>query len=215
MNRKRSRFALAGLLALAICLAVGLVSGSVAEAKKKSKRSFTVSKGTPTVVPGVPGPGEAVAKIPIGTVGKKVGKGKVVSLNGLTVTTQFLGSPGFADDVVATVQGPSGREASLFNPVPNHTGGGNNETSSGPLTETPNSPFNVCVPDTPAPPPPCTDPDSILGPPYVGTVGNENLLNFSGSGVTGTWFVKVFNSGTNPVTLNFVTVTGGLITKPS
>jgi hypothetical protein len=209
MNHKRSRFALAGLLALAICLTVGLVSGTAAEAKKKkNKRSFTVSTAAAAVVPGHPGPGEAVVKVPIG-------KGKVVSLNGLTATTQFTGSPGFADNVSAVVQGPSGREAGLINPVPNHVGGGNNETVSGPLTETPNSPFNVCVPDTPAPPPPCSDPDSILGPPYAGTVGNENLLNFSGSGVTGTWFLKVFNGGANPVTVNFATLTGGLITKPS
>jgi hypothetical protein len=214
MKSKATRLALLGVLALALSVTVGLVSGGVAEAKKKSKRSFTVSKTAPTIIPGAPGPAVAVAKVPIGTLGKKVGKGKVVSLNGVNVTSFFSGSPGFADNVSAELIGPSGRATGLTNPIPNNIGGGNNETTSGPLTETPNSAIGVCIPDTPAPPPPCTDPDSILGPPYAGTVGNEGLLNFSGSGATGTWFVTVFNAGVNPVTLNSISVTGGLITKP-
>jgi hypothetical protein len=71
------------------------------------------------------------------------------------------------------------------------------------------------VPNTPAPPPPCADPDNTLGPPYFGTIGNESLLNFSGSAAVGTWFIKVFrDAGTDPITLGAVTVTGGLIAKP-
>jgi hypothetical protein len=213
MRSRRSRFALLGVLALALSVTVGLVSGSVADAKKKSKRSFTIAKTAPTVVAGGPGPGGVAAKIPIGTLGKKVGKGKVVSLNGVNVTTTFSGSAGFADDVFTELIGPSGRMAGLFNPVPNQVGGGNNETTSGPLTETPNSAIGLCVPDPPGQPP-CNDPDAILGPPYAGTVGNEELLNFSGSRATGTWFLKVFNSGADPVTLNSAKVTGGLIAKP-
>jgi hypothetical protein len=213
MRSKRSRFALLGVLALALSVTVGLVSGSVADAKKKSKRSFTVTKTAPTVIPGAPGPGGVITKIPIGTLGKKVGKGKVVSLNGVDVTTAFSGSAGFADNVSAQLIGPSGRSAGLLSPVPNQIGGGNNETSSGPLKETPNSAVNLCVPDPPAQPP-CADPDATLGPPYVGTVGNEGLLNFSGSRATGTWFLKVFNGGADPVTLNSAKVTGGLIAKP-
>ncbi len=214
MKRKGTRLTLLGMLALVLTVTVGLVSGGVADAKKKSKRSFTITNTTPTVVPGAPGPGTAVAKIPIGTLGKKVGKGKVVSLNGVTVTTALAGSAGFADSVAVQLIGPTGRTAGLVNPIPNNIGGGNNETSSGPMTETPNSAAGVCVPDTPAPPPPCPDPDNTLGPPYIGTVGNEGLLNFSGSGVVGTWFLKVFNGGADPVTLSSAKVTGGLITKP-
>ena len=214
MKGKGNRLALLGVLALALSVTVGLVSGGVADAKKKSKRSFTISKTTPTVVPGSPGPETAVAKIPIGDLGKKVGKGKVVSLNGVTVTTAFSGSAGFADNVGTELIGPGGRMSDLINPIPNNVGGGNNETTSGPLTETPNSATGVCVPDTPAPPPPCSDPDNTLGPPYIGTVGNQGLLNFIGSGPVGTWFLKVFNNGADPVTVSSVKVTGGLITKP-
>jgi hypothetical protein len=215
MTKSKSRLALLGVLTLALALTAGLVSGSVADAKnKKNKHSFTVSMTTPAVVPGHPGPGEAVLRIPIGDVGKKLGKGKVVSLNGVDVTTTFSGSAGFAGGVSAELQAPSGRHAGLINPVPNRTGPGSTETVSGPLTETPNSSVGVCVPDHTPPPPPCTDPDNTLGPPYVGFVGNESLLNFIGSGVVGTWILKVTNSNPAPVAVNSVTVTGGLIAKP-
>jgi hypothetical protein len=214
MKSKRTRLALMGVLALVLSVTVGLVSGSVADAKKKkSKRSFTITKTAPTVVPGAPGPSVAVVKVPIGTIGKKIAKGKVVSLNGVDVTTTLSGSPGFASNILQfEVIGPSGREGFLQNPVGD---GSNTETVSGPLTETPNSATSVCVPNTPAPPPPCPDPDSTLGPPYVGTVGNTSLLNFSGSAAVGTWYVKVIRTaGTDPITLGTVKVTGGLITKP-
>jgi hypothetical protein len=215
MKSRRSRLALVGVLALAISVTVGLLSGSVADAKKKKGgggRSFTVSKTAPTVVPPAPSPtGVAVAKIPIGVVGGKSTKGKVISLNGVNVTTTIAGSPGFASNVGVELDGPSGRTAGLANPFGN---GANTETSSGPLTESPNAPFNVCVPSNTPPPPPCPDPDAIVGPPYIGTIGNEALLNFSGSGPRGTWFIKVGNAGLTPVTVGTVTVTGGLILKP-
>jgi hypothetical protein len=216
MKRKKSRLALMGVSALAICLTVGLTSGSVADAKKGKKgggRSFTVSKTAPTVVPGRPGGPNTVtvAKIPIGVVGGKATKGKVISLNGVNVTTTFAGSPGFASNVEVELDGPSGRTAEVFNPFGN---GANTETSSGPLTETPNSSLNACVPDTPPPPPPCSDPDAIVGPPFIGTIGNEGLLNFSGSGPRGTWFIKVGNADPSPITVGTVTVTGGLMFKP-
>jgi hypothetical protein len=212
MKSKRSRLALAGVLALAVSITVGLVPAADA-AKKKGSNSFTVQKTTATVVPAATGPGFAVAKIAIGTVGKKAAKGKVISLNGVTVTTTMSGSAGFADDTFAVVIGPSGRNAGLVNPVPNQTTG-NTETTSGPLTETPNSAVSPCVPTASPPPPPCADPDATLGPPYNGTVGNQGLLNFNGSNPKGTWYVKVFNGNPTPVTLNSAKVTGGLITKP-
>jgi hypothetical protein len=214
MKSKRSRFALLGVLALALSVTVGLASGSVADAKKKkSKRSFTVTKTAPTIIPGAAGPGEVVVKVPIGTIGKKIGKGKVVSLNGVTETTTFSGSPGFASNIdEVDVIGPTGRVGFLRNPIGN---GSNSETVSGPLTETPNSAADVCVPDASPPPPPCPDPDSTLLSQYVGTIGNTTLLNFSGSGATGTWFIKVFRgAGADPITLGTVKVTGGLIAKP-
>jgi hypothetical protein len=214
MKSKRSRIALLGALALVLSVTVGLVSGSVADAKKKkSKRSFTITKTAPTTIPGAPGPSVAVVKVPIGTIGKKIAKGKVISLNGVNATTTFSGSPGFASNIdEVQLIGPSGRTAELVNPIGN---GSNSETVSGPLTETPNSAVGFCVPSGTPPPPPCADPDNTLGPPYAGTIGNEGLLNFSGSAAVGTWFIKVVRgAGANPITLGTVSVTGGLITKP-
>jgi hypothetical protein len=214
MKRSRSRFALIGVLALAICVTVGLMAGAADAKKKKSKKSFTVSKTAPTTIPGAPGPGGVVAKFPIGTVGKKAAKGKVVSLNGVNLTSTFSGAPGFASDIdEVDLIGPSGRVAFVGNPFPNGFPG--TETVSGPLTETPNSAANACIPSATPPPPPCADPDATLGPPYAGTIGNTSLLNLSGSNPIGTWFLKVFRgSGTDPITVGNVTVTGGLITKP-
>jgi hypothetical protein len=215
MRSRPSRLLLMGVLALVLSVTVGLLSGSTADAKKKkkSKRSFTVTKTAPTTIPGAPGPGDAFVKVPIGTVGKKVAKGKVVSLNGVNVTTTFTGSPGFASNIdFVQVIGPSGRFAFLGNPIGN---GSNSETTSGPLTETPNSATGACIPSGTPPPPPCADPDNTLGPPYAGTIGNQALLNFSGSAAVGTWFIKVARgAGVDPITLGTVTVTGGLITKP-
>jgi hypothetical protein len=214
MKSNRTRLALIGVLALVLSVTVGLVSGTVADAKKKkSKRSFTLTKTAPTVIPGAPGPGSVAVKVPIGTIGKKIAKGKVVSLNGVDVTTTLTGSPGFASNISEVdVIGPSGRTSFLFNPFGD---GSNTETVSGPLTETPNSATSVCVPNPPAPPPPCADPDATLGPPYAGRIGNEALLNFSGGAAVGTWFIKVIrSSGVDPITLGTVKVTGGLITKP-
>ena len=217
MKSKRSRLALMGVMALTLSVTVGLVSGSVADAKKKgggkSRKSFTVANAAPTVVPPAPSATQdAVAKIPIGTVGGRAVKGKVIGLNGVNVTTSFTGAAGFASDVFAELIGPSGRTIDVINPIGN---GANTETSSGPLLETPNSSVGPCVPSATPPPPPCSDPDDILGPPYAGAIGNIGLQLFAGSGPAGTWFLKVFNGSlANPVTVGPATVTGSLILKP-
>jgi hypothetical protein len=59
--------------------------------------------------------------------------------------------------------------------------------------------------------PPCSDPDNTLGPPYAGTVGNQNLTNLLGISPLGTWFIKVFNASDNPATLVSISVTGDLV----
>jgi hypothetical protein len=220
MKSKKSRLALMGVLALALSLTVGLVSGSVADAKKKKgkkgAKSFVVSSTAPTAVPPATptAGGPSVVKVPIGTVagGKKL-KGKVISLNGVTVTESFSGDAGFANSTFAQIIGPSGRVSGLAGPFPGTSGpGASSETSSGPTTETPQSSTTVCVPGTTPPPPPCTDPDATLGPPYAGTIGNLGLLGQSGASPVGTWFVKVFNFSTSKsVTLNSISVTGNLI----
>jgi hypothetical protein len=116
MKTRRSRLALVGVLALASCMAVGLVSGSVADAKKKGKgkgkggSSVTVSRTTATTVPpsvdqppgctqfAVPNPNpctgpqiRSFVSVPL-AVGKKA-KGKVVSPDSVSVTFTLTGDP--------------------------------------------------------------------------------------------------------------------------
>src|SRR5262249_1243931 len=128
------------------------------------------------------------------------------------VTTAFAGVPGFSGDIPPIVIAPNGRNAVLSSPFQNNLVNPN-ETFSGPTTETSDSSAGVCVPSAPPGPtqPPCSDPDLTLGPPYAGTVGNQNLVNLLGISPLGTWFIKVFNSGDDPATLASISVTGALV----
>lgn len=214
MEKKRTRFALIGVLSLALCLTVGLLGGAAEAKKGKSKgaRTFTVAKTTPTAVPlanAVTGQ-SGVVKVPIGTVGGKRLKGKVISFNGITVTTSSSGGAGYGQNMFVNVAAPNGRGSGLNAPAFDEV-----VTAQGPTIESANSQGGFCVPDyAPAvpPPPPCTDPDVTLGPPYAGTIQNGGLATFGGISPNGSWIVKVFNGSTTvPVTLNSISVTGGLI----
>src|SRR3954454_4992864 len=120
MKSKRSRLALLGLLALVLSVTVGLVSGSVADAKKKKKKSanfVTVSKTTPTTIPGMPAPtgNETLTTIPL-MVGKKA-KGKAVSFDSVDVTTTFSAPDNSTlDDLAAEISSPNGRTTFLNAP---------------------------------------------------------------------------------------------------
>ena len=157
------------MLALALSVTVGLLVGPAEAAKKKGKKGGTVSvsRTAPTAIPlenattGVDG----VASVPL-TVGNKA-KGKVVGADTATVATSWSGGAGFGATTIAQLIAPNGRAVGLFAPAADP-----NATGSGPTTETPNSPFGFCVPAAVPPPPPCSDPDNNLGPPYAGTIGN-------------------------------------------
>src|SRR5262245_13431315 len=92
MKSKRSRLALLGVLALAVSVTVGLVSGSLAEAKKKGGAKSVTAVGVPVTAPAAAGPNapDGVANSVI-NVGKKA-KGKVVDWASAQVTTTFTGS---------------------------------------------------------------------------------------------------------------------------
>jgi hypothetical protein len=110
MRGRNSRFALMGVLALAATLMLGLVSGSVAEAKKKGKKggnSLTVGTTGPVTVPpstplpagcdpnggGNPCTGQKTSFVAVPlAVGKKA-KGKVVSPESVSVTYALSGDP--------------------------------------------------------------------------------------------------------------------------
>jgi len=168
MKKRTPRLALVGALTLTAALMVGLVSGSVADAKKGKKKggnSVTIAKTTPTpLAPATPaqptGCGlptkftectvparTSLTSVPL-TVGKKA-KGKVVSLDSVSITFTITGParsgagtpndvPAAASNVGICLTAPNGRTACPFIP------GDQNSTTVGPTTITPDSPFTVC-----------------------------------------------------------------------
>jgi hypothetical protein len=208
MKSKRSRLAIVGVLALAMTVTVGLVSGSVAEAKKKGAKSVT-AVGAPIAIP-VAASNNApagVANVPL-VVGKKA-KGKVVGWDSVAITTTFTGSTNTAlGSIFSELIAPNGRTVFLNAPVFNTSANpGQGNQVAGPTTETPDSFVNPCFPST-APSQPCPggsgrDPDALLGPPYAGTIQNGALSHFGGVPARGTWTLRLFNtSTTTTATLN-------------
>jgi hypothetical protein len=255
MKNKRSRLARVGGLTLALCLAVGLVSGSVADAKKKKKKpkgasSVTIAQTTPTTLPpatpevpaGCEGPPTfdpcttpgktSLTSVPL-TVGN-VAKGKVVSLDSVSITFTITGSPrtgaGTANDVAAAafnvnicLTAPNGRTVCPFIP------GDINATTVGPLTITPDSPFGVCPTTLIGTDGTTTfcggagliglkqDPEKTVGPPsYAGTIGDNTLAFLGGVPAQGTWTFKLRNTSTmTPATVSNVSATIGLAPSPT
>jgi hypothetical protein len=174
MKSNKSHLALMGVLALGFSITVGLVSGSVADAKKKKGKlggSVTIAKTTPTALPpgspeeptgcGLPptfttctvAPKTSLTTVPL-TVGKKA-KNQVVSLGSVSLTYTITGSartgagtatdvPAAASNVRICLTAPNGRTACA-----SQAGFFDpNATTIGPVTETPDSPISVC-PTTP------------------------------------------------------------------
>jgi len=216
MKSRRSRLALLGVLALAISVTVGLVSGSVADAKKKGKGKSTGSVtivAPPTVVPpSTPPPpltpdtvtNRSVVSVPL-NVGKKA-KGKVVSLDSVAISFQITGSPrananapgdtpAAASEIGISLIAPNGRTVGGLNPAR----GDENATTIGPVTVTPDSPFGVCSThetgtngDTTI----CdvNDPNDVVRPPsYTGTVGDSALALLGGVPARGMWTAQFRN----------------------
>jgi hypothetical protein len=226
MKSKRSRFALLGVLALALSVTVGLASGSVAEAKKKRKKgvsSVTVSTKGPTLIPPTPAdPGAKLSLVNIPLVVGKKAKGKVVSADSVAVTYSFTGTPpsgtteGSLFDTDLDLVAPNGRSVDLDPP-----GFDDPLTSAtGPTTETANSPFFPCNvdgfpltnPDI-CDPTNHQDPDATLVPPaYAGTEGNTDLAFFNGVPAKGTWTAQVRNLADDqgPSTLTSLSIRIGL-----
>lgn len=218
MNAGRSRLALIGILALAVCLTAGLVAGS-ADAKKKKKKSgnsVTLSQATPTAIPAGDGTNQVAG---VGTdtftVGKKKGKGKVVAPNSLTATYQLTDPGGSLDDLDIKVVAPDGTTVFLDNPA--FLFGDSDITTVGPLTQTVKSGVGYCEPN-PSPPPsgcPSGDPDNTLAPPWAGTARDLDLAFFNGVPARGTWQVKAVNfSTTSSHVLSMASIHMNLIAAP-
>jgi hypothetical protein len=214
MNRKRSTFVRAGLLAAALTVSLGLVAGAAeAQKKKKGGKGGTVNVATtsatvlpPTIpaqppgcIPFPPGPqcttpaSSSLVKVPL-TVGKKA-KGKVVGPNGVSVTyTLASGTAGSASLLMLMLTAPNGRTIFVANPA----FGDSNVTTIGPVTVTPNSPFSPCPPNAVGPVTICETEhaDSTVRPPnWTGIFGQPSLATFAGVPARGVWTLRLRNIG--------------------
>ena len=217
MKARRPRLAPLGVLALALCVTLGLMAAAAdakKKGKKKSAKQVTVSRTTPTPIPAGDSTDEVagVASIPL-NVGKKA-KGKVVKK--VAVTYQASDPAGALDDLEFKLIAPNGRRLFVDNPSA-FFGIGDTLAVIGPLTTTPDSPVGYCFPN-PTPPPagcPAGDPDNTLGPPFAGTAGDVDLALFSGAGARGTWTFKALNFSTASThVLDSVRVQIGLQSAP-
>ena len=202
MARKRSRLALAGVLALALSVTVGLVPIGAAEAakdgasaakkKKKKKRkkgnTITVSAGPTPIVQGTP-QAWGLTRIPL-PVGKQ-GKGKVVAPNSVAITiTASTPAPGGLNDQFYFLSDPNGLTVPLGAP------GSQGTSFLGPITFTPDSPNQLCLM------PPCPNPLQNVGPPgFTGEVGVHELGLYTFRQVRGPWVLSVLDTGNPPTTV--------------
>jgi hypothetical protein len=199
MTRKHSRLVLLGVMTVVLSVTVGLVSGSVADAKKKKKKTAnvaSVSNATPRAIPdATPGASGVDGRLDtVLTVGKKF-KGRTVST--LELTFQTTGDvANAANDIRIDITAPNGYR------LPgdwwdNGIGG----QSIGPLTITPNSPLRTCNSATP----PCSDPFLTLNRPFAGTVGDNTFAWFRGLPMRGDWTITALDeSNTRTSILNSV-----------
>jgi hypothetical protein len=190
----RRRLTLLGVLALALCTAIGLTLGSSAEAKKKQKKAkqvvFTQSVAPNLAVPDDVATGPSIpVKSTITVAGKKF-KNKVVGdLDVLGIQTTGTGASAAANLRMKLIA-PNGRTVSLI-------GNSNGATSIGPLTIDAESPVSICNSATPT----CSDPAQTLLRPFAGTANSQGLGGMGTGGVralngvamSGTWTFEIYD----------------------
>jgi hypothetical protein len=196
MSGKRIRVALVSCLALVLSVGLG-VSGNAA-AKKKGGSKVAIVNGSVGAIPNGPQltspatPLRATATVGKKFKGKRVGDVDVtISLSGVSAAGRPCGS---VCDLVLRLSAPNGATTSLLS-TGQGSGGltGNTVTR---LTLSDQTPRSTCGADSGGmpPPPPCSDPNATLLPPYTGTAqpsGAMNLLN--GSPIKGTWVLTAID----------------------
>jgi hypothetical protein len=200
---KKKHLSIGAMVAVIALLGAALFGGA-AEAKKgkKPKTCAPVAQTLgPVAIPdATPNPNSRDGKVAIPlTIGGKACKGKTVA--NVDITFQTTGATSIAaGDVVIRLTSPDGRTYSII-------GNGFSGQNIGPVTFTMHTPVSTCVGDATPPPPPCSDPDSTLFPPYVGTARDSDLPFYIGAPVRGTWTVSgldTFNADTS--VLNFAKI---------
>jgi hypothetical protein len=188
-----------GVLALALCTALAMSFGGVAEAKKKKKKTPTTFQQVVQPNAGIPDGPASGAATPVNstiTVGKKF-KGKVVGDVNVTGIRTTGTEDGSAPDLVMRIIAPNGRSVRLWS-------GGFGEQSIGPLTFDDDTPVSICNASTP----PCEWGPDTLNPPFAGTSnlqflgagGTGPLSRLDGVGVKGTWTFQIWDENANGAT---------------
>lgn len=191
MSKAKARFALVGVLALALSVTAGLAVTADA-AKKKKKKTPSVAKLTKAVNAAVPddvaGDGPHPALLSTQTISKKF-KGKVVG--DVNVTFRTTGDAvGSANDLKVRISAPNGRTVQLYNGI------GGSIASIGPLTLDDDTRTLMCNDDVLS----CEDPDATLLQPFAGrAAGDEEgyveLARLNGVPMRGNWTLTVFDDG--------------------
>ena len=191
-GRNHRGLRVAGVLLLALCLAVGLAAGAAAAKKKKKKASVFAASVSPNApIPDRP-PGSALETPAVSTitVGKKF-KGKTVGDVNVTGITTTGDSPNSASNLDLSLTAPSGKTV-LLEDV--QLGGQN----IGPLTLDDDVTTSICDDTTLT----CSDPDATLLRPFAGTANLIGLRNgdlgplniFDGVGMRGTWTFRAWDT---------------------
>jgi hypothetical protein len=198
-----------GVIVACVALLGGAIFGGVADAKKKSSNTATLTHGATPLTPAT-GAGPTlrygVTDIPF-TVSKKF-KGKIVKADSVTFTYAVAALAGGLQDYTLRLLNPKGRAVTLSSP------GNAASTTVGPLTQTPDSPFDLCST------PPCPDPfHTVVGPAFVGTIGDSSLAHYTGTAMRGTWIAEFeqqdpVTSVTKPATVTSSTLKIGGESKP-
>jgi subtilisin-like proprotein convertase family protein len=198
MKGRRTRFALMGVLAIALSAAIGAAPGAAqAKKKKQAKAGGTVDITQPvnTPIPDATATTNGVVASTITVGGRKFKKTVVRDVN---VTLQATGSAdGAAGELTARLTAPNGATTWLFG---NALAG----TSFGPTTFDDES-VNTLGGITPFDP-------TLLVSPYAGTVqphcfsaqGGCALSAMDGGPVTGAWTLRVVDNSPPPPTLTSV-----------
>ena len=180
-----------GVLALGLCLIVGMVGAAEAQKKKKKKAGGTANVTTSVFAP-IP---DATASLngqlvsTANVAGKKFKKTRVRDVDVTIQTTGNAGGAGgSASELYALLSSPNGTTVFLF--------GFLSGQSIGPLTLSDQSNLGLSGGPLAAP----LDPNTLY-PPYVGTAQPFGTFSSMNDGpATGTWTLRVVDTGAPPPT---------------
>jgi hypothetical protein len=195
------RWAVTGVLALAVCMALSMTISSSAQAKKVKKpkvaRFFQQTVSPNAAIPEAPASGPSTPLRSTITVGKKFNGRVVGDVNVTGIQTTGSGDPA-AQDLAFRIIAPNGQGVTLL-------GAFLQTTSAGPLTLDDDTFTEICYSN-----PPCQWAPQTLNAPFAGTAnllfngsaGTGPLAALNGVGMRGTWTFVVWDesaSGLNSI----------------